>query len=179
LPWGARKHPAADRNFGATEHERITLLLLRGGIEDAEIEEVCIGVIAVDFQNFGDESPARPPFDLHDNIKRISNVRPNGAVRKLDAALQDAARESGDSLFCRARMDCGQGSGMAGIEKLQQIERFTAPDFPKQQPIRPVAERGFEKITDGNGGRTALFTSRFKSDKVFMAQLNLGRVLDE
>jgi hypothetical protein len=41
----------------------------RSDIDGAEIEEVGVGVVAVDFKDFGDETPPRPALDLNDYIQ--------------------------------------------------------------------------------------------------------------
>jgi hypothetical protein len=49
-------------------------LLLGSDVDGAEIEEIGVGVIAVDFEDFGDESAARPSFDVDDDIERVADV---------------------------------------------------------------------------------------------------------
>ena len=61
--------------------------LLRGDIDGAEIEEIGIRVVTVDFEDFGDESAARPSFDVDDDVQRVTDVCFNGAVGQFHAAL--------------------------------------------------------------------------------------------
>src|ERR1700757_579260 len=58
-------------------------------INRAEVEEVGIRIVAVDFEHFGDEASAGPELYLNDHVQRIADVGLDGKVRKLDAGLQD------------------------------------------------------------------------------------------
>jgi hypothetical protein len=57
-------------------------MLLWCDIDSAEIEEVRVRVVAVDFEDFGNESPSRPSFDVNHDVERIADVRLNsvGAI---------------------------------------------------------------------------------------------------
>ncbi len=63
-------------------------------IDRAEVEQVSVGIVAVDFEYFGNETSSGPSLYLDDDIKRIRNVGLDGAVRQLDTALEDAARKT-------------------------------------------------------------------------------------
>ena len=54
-----------------------------------------VGVIAVDFDDLGDETPARPAFEMHDDIYGISDICFDRAVRQIDATLQHTTGEAG------------------------------------------------------------------------------------
>jgi hypothetical protein len=41
---------------------------------EAVVVFIAIGIVAVDFNNFGDEAPARPSLEVHDDIYRIADV---------------------------------------------------------------------------------------------------------
>jgi hypothetical protein len=63
-------------------------------IENAVVEQVGIRVVAVDFEHFGNEAASRPSFHLDNDIKRIGNICLDGAVRKVDPALENTASHS-------------------------------------------------------------------------------------
>jgi hypothetical protein len=44
-------------------------MFLGPDVDRTEIKEIRIRVVAVDFQDFGDESPARSSFDMNDDIE--------------------------------------------------------------------------------------------------------------
>ena len=62
-------------------------MLLWRDIDGAEIEEVRVRVVTIDFEDFGNESPARPSFDMNHDVERIADVGLDGAVRQLNPAL--------------------------------------------------------------------------------------------
>ena len=101
----------------------------RCNIGRTEVEQVGVGIVAVDLKHFGDETATRAALDLQNNIQRISDIGFDGAVWQLDAALQDAAREAGETLLRGTRVDCRDRSGMSGVQELQKVERLAAPDF--------------------------------------------------
>jgi hypothetical protein len=75
-------------------------MFLGGDVDGAEVEKVGVRVVAVDFENFRDESSAGPSLDVDYHVERIGDVRLNRTVRQLDAALLSAlwsARGSDDS----------------------------------------------------------------------------------
>jgi hypothetical protein len=104
-------------------------MLLWRDIDGTEIEQVRIRIVAVDFEDFGNESPARPSFDMNHDVDRIADVRFNGAVRQLNAALQNATREPRQALLGGTGVNRGQRSGVAGVEKLQEVKRLAGTDF--------------------------------------------------
>ena len=81
--------------------------------------------------DFGNESPARPSFDVDDDVERIADVGFNRAVRQFHAALQNAARKPRQSLLRGAGVNSGESSGVPGVEELQEIERFASSNFPE------------------------------------------------
>jgi hypothetical protein len=95
------------------------------------IEQVCVGVVSVDQEDFGNISAPRPPLDLDDHIKRIGNVGLDGPVRELDTTLQDTTRETRETLLCGVCVDGRERAGVPGIEKLQQIESFASANLPE------------------------------------------------
>jgi hypothetical protein len=104
-------------------------VLLGSDIDGGEIEKVCVGIVAVDFKDFGNESSPGPALDLNDNVQRIADVGLDGAVRELDAALQNTTREASETLLGGTRVNGRKRTGVARIEKLQEVEGLPAPDF--------------------------------------------------
>src|SRR5438128_3924123 len=92
--------------------------LLGSDIDGAEIEKIGVRVVAVDFEDFGDESAARPSFDVDDHVERIGDVGLNRAVRQFHSALQNAAREPRQSLLRGTGVDRAQRAGVASVEEL-------------------------------------------------------------
>jgi hypothetical protein len=44
-------------------------VILGADVDRTEIKEIRIRVVAVDFEDFGDESPARSSFDMNNDIE--------------------------------------------------------------------------------------------------------------
>src|SRR6266404_151812 len=104
-------------------------MLLWRDIDSAEIKEVRVRVVAVDFEDFRNKPAARPSFDVNHDVERIADVCLDGTVRQFHAALENAARESCQSLLRGTGMNRGQRAGAAGVQKLQEVERLAGPDF--------------------------------------------------
>jgi len=58
-------------------------LLLGSDVHRAEIEEVRVRVVAVDFQDFGDEPPAGSSFNVNDDVEGIGDVCLNRTKAKV------------------------------------------------------------------------------------------------
>ncbi len=61
-------------------------MFLGSDVDGAEVEKVGVGIVAVDFEDFGNESPARPSLDVNDDVERIGDVRLNRTVRQFNPA---------------------------------------------------------------------------------------------
>ena len=81
-------------------------VFLGGDVDGAEVEKVGVGIVTVDFENFRDESPARPSLDVDYNVERIGDVRLNRTVRQLDAALQNTTGKPSQALLGGTRVNC-------------------------------------------------------------------------
>ena len=76
-------------------------------------------------------------------------------------------------------MDRTPRSGVARIQELEQVERLTSPNFPEQNTIGAMPQRGFEKIANGYSGYSALLTARFEPNKIRLGKLYLRGVFDQ
>src|SRR5712671_2307649 len=76
---------------------------------------ILVGIVALDFHDFGDEAPAGAAFEMHDDVERIADVGLNGAVREVHAALQDAAGESRETLPRGGGVNGGKTAGVSGV----------------------------------------------------------------
>jgi hypothetical protein len=93
---------------------------------EAVVVFIPVGIVAVDFHDFGDETPARAAFKVHDDIHGIADIGLDGAIRQVHAALQNATREAGKALPGGSSMYGGKTPGVSGVEKLQEIEGLAA-----------------------------------------------------
>ena len=67
--------------------KRRSCVFLGSDVDGAEVEKIRVRVVAVDFENFRDESSARPSLYVDDDVERIGDVRLNRTVGQLNPAL--------------------------------------------------------------------------------------------
>jgi len=90
---------------------------------------IAIGIVAVDFHDFGNEAATRPPLKVHDDIHGITDIRFNRAERQIHAALQHTTCEPGQGLLRRSGMNRGETPRVSRVEKLEKIERLASANF--------------------------------------------------
>ena len=90
-------------------------MILLGHKHRAIVEEVCVGVVSIDKEDFGNVSAARPTLDLNDDIEGVGNVGLDGPIGELDPALQDTTGEAREALLRRVCMDGGQRARMTSV----------------------------------------------------------------
>ena len=69
---------------------------------EAVVVFIPVGIVAVDFHDFGYEPPAGATFQVHDDVYGVTDVCLDRAIRQIHAALQYATRESSKALSCRS-----------------------------------------------------------------------------
>src|ERR1700722_13107047 len=94
---------------------RSSWMLLLGHEHRAIVEQVRVGIVPVDKEDFGNVSASGPTLDLNDDIERIGNVGLDGPIRELDSALQDTAGEAREALLRGVCMDGGQRARMPRV----------------------------------------------------------------
>jgi hypothetical protein len=147
-------------------------------IDCAEFVFVGVGVIPMDFEHLRNKAPTGSPFELHYNVKRIADIALDGPIREFNPTLEDAARKPSETLLGRRCMDGRETARVTGIEKLQEIKSFAATYLTKDDPIRAVAEGCLQQVADAHCRKAVLWLARLKTDKIVLAHLNFGRVLD-
>ena len=90
---------------------------------------IAIGIVAVDFHDFGNEAPTGPTFEVHDDIHGITDICFDCTIRQVNPALEDAACESSKSLLRRSCMNGGKTAGVSCVQKLQEIEGLPSTDL--------------------------------------------------
>jgi hypothetical protein len=56
-------------------------LFSRRDVNRTEVEEIGIGIVAVDFEDLGNETATGTALDLNHDVERIADVRLDGGVR--------------------------------------------------------------------------------------------------
>ena len=111
---------------------------------EAALVFIPVGVVAVDFHDFGNEAPSGPPLQMHNDVYGVADVCLDRAIRQVDAALEDATGESSKALLCGGGMDGRKAARMSRVEELQEIEGFSSSYFTQDDSVRPVTKGGFE-----------------------------------
>ena len=104
---------------------------------------------------------------------------PHRLIRQLDAALHDARREPRQRLLRRVRVNRRQRARVAGVQRLQQVERFPAAHLADDDAVRSMPQRRPEQVANRHGRQTRLLASRLEPDQVRPVDLQLRRVLDQ
>jgi hypothetical protein len=115
-------------------------------VDHAVVEKIGVGVVAVDFEDFRDIAASRPAIDLNHDMEGVADIALDGAVGQLDAALEDTAREPGETLSGRVGVNGGQCPRVTRIEKLQKIKRLAAANLPE---LRDGYACGWCELKDG------------------------------
>src|SRR5690242_10151238 len=115
------------------------VLLLRQE-HGAVVEQVGIGVVSVDEENFGNVSASRSALEMDNDIERIGDVGFNRAIGEVHAALQNATGEPRQPLLSRVCVNRAKRSGVSGVQELQEIEGLAATDLPENDAVGAVAE---------------------------------------
>lgn len=114
--------------------------------DEAVVVFVAIGIVSVDLYDFGDKTPTRAAFKVYDHVHRIADVGFNRTVGQVHAALQNAANESGETLFCGCGVDGRKTARVPGVEKLQEIEGLAGSNFTE---LRDGYACGWCELKDG------------------------------
>ena len=76
-------------------------------------------------------------------------------------------------------MDRGQRPGMAGVQRLQQIERFAAAHLADDDAVGAMPQGRAEQLPNGDGWQPNLLTTSLEPHQVRPINLEFRRVLDE
>jgi hypothetical protein len=115
---------------------------------------------------------------LHYNVERIADIALDRPIREFDSTLKDATRKPGEALLGRCRVDCRETPRVTCIEKLQEIERLTAPYLTENDPVRAVSEGGFQQVTDAHSRQSVLGLPGLKTNQIVLIHLNFRCVFD-
>ena len=134
--------------------------------------------------DFGDPPTSAVTRHVHHEVHRQRDGLANALVGKAHVGRQDAVGQARQCLFGGVRVDGGQTAQVAGVERLQQVERFAAAHLTHQDPIGPVPQGGAHEIGDGDGREGRLLTerslraTRLEPNQVRLVQVNLRGLLD-
>ncbi|MGH9494857.1 MAG: hypothetical protein ACRD3B_07665, partial [Candidatus Sulfotelmatobacter sp.] len=87
-------------------------------IDCAVIEEVGVGIVAVEFEYFGNEPPAWPALDLDDDVERVRNIRLDGVSAIYDKSFSEIC-----SYFGLRIGDLGRDRASMGVPRTHLVDR--------------------------------------------------------
>ena len=140
---------------------------------------VALRVVVPDVNEFLHDAPALSSGQVQHEIDRVGNLVAHGLIRQLDGALNDARRQASQRLFRRVRVNRGQRPGVAGVQRLQQVERFPAAHLANNDPVRPMSQRRAKQLANRHGRQAGLLPAGLKPDEVGAINLKFRGVLDE
>src|SRR5882762_8127978 len=76
----ARRAPWLQKSLGRSRWLRLR-------IHHAIVEKIRVRIVVVDLHYFRNEAPARPPFNVNNDVERIADIGLDGAVGQLYPAL--------------------------------------------------------------------------------------------
>src|SRR5437588_6279498 len=137
-------------------------------------------VIADDLGDLGHLAIAlRPPHMVQDQVDRTADLSANGIQREVDCCRQDHGLEPSQRVLGRVGMDGGHASVMAGIHRLQDLQRLRPTCLADEDPIGPQAKAVSKQLSNVQLA-AALDVRRpvLEAHHVRVLELELGRVLD-
>ena len=135
---------------------------------------------ADDLGHVGDAPAAvLQPALVHDQVDRARDLLPDGAHRQVEAGHQHHRLQAGERVTGRVGVDGGERAVVAGVHRLQHVERLATADLTDHDPVRPHPQRVADQVADGDLA-LALEVGRpvLQPQPVRLAELQLGGVLD-
>src|SRR6185437_5196225 len=84
-----------------------------------EVVPIVLGVVAANFENFGDESLPWPALQLNEYVQGIGDIALDRAIRQFDSALENTTCETREGLCGGTRVDSRKRSRMACVKQLE------------------------------------------------------------
>jgi hypothetical protein len=109
----------------------------------------------------------------------------DAAVWQTDVRGQHAMGEPRQRLLSRVRVDRAEASEVAGIERLQQVERLGTTHLSDEDSIGPVTEGRPQQVGNRDGRQGRLVTQRrlraprFEAHPIWLVDCDLGCFLDQ
>jgi hypothetical protein len=150
-------------------------------VEDVDVlEGDDVALHAGDLGDVGDPAGAVPQARLvHDELDAGGDLLADGPHRQVDAGHQHHGLEPGEGVARRVRVHGRDGPVVAGVHRLEHVERLAAADLTDDDAVGPHAQRVADEVADRDLA-PALDVRRavLEADDVGLLELELGRVLD-
>ena len=83
---------------------------------------------------------------MNQQVDRQRDSFANAVMRQPDTRGQHAMGQAHQCLLWRIGVDGAQAPEVARVQGLEQVERFGPADFPDENAIGPMPERGSQQI---------------------------------
>ena len=156
----------------------------RAELGDARDEEILErDDVALHAGDLGDLSDAPravdEPRDVDEQVEAACDLLADRLDRQLDAGHQHEHLEPVQRVTRRVRVDRRERSVVAGVHRLEHVERLGAADLADDDPVGPHAERVANEVADADLALALdVRRTRLERDDVPLVQPKLGRVLD-
>ena len=119
------------------------------------------------------------PLDLHDQVDGRGDLLADRPQRQVHAGHQHQRLQPGDAVARRVGVQGGERAVVAGVHRLQHVERLAAAALADDDPVGPHAQGVAHQVADGDLARALdVGRPRLQRDDVLLLELQLGRVLD-
>ena len=116
---------------------------------------------------------------MDEQVEAARDLLADRLDRQLDARHQHEHLEPVQRVARRVRVDRGERSVVAGVHRLEHVERLGAADLADDDPVGPHAERVADEVADAHLALALdVRRPRLERDDVPLQQPELGRVLD-
>lgn len=113
-------------------------------------------VISCNGHDFRHSTAASNAIDVDDDVNGQGDRFTCALVWKPDVGRQDAVRQAHECLLGGVRMDRAERALMAGVQRLEQVERLRTADFTHEDAIGAVPERRAQQVGNGHCGERSL-----------------------
>ena len=154
-------------------------LLGRPGDEDV-LERDHVGLHSEHLGDVADPSRAVDEArDLHEEVEGAGHLLADRAQRQVDARREHEGLEAAERVARRVRVDRRQRALVAGVHRLEHVQRLGATDLADDDPVGAHSQGVADELADAHLS-LALDVGRagLEREDVILLKLELGRILD-
>jgi len=117
---------------------------------------------------------------VHHHVDGRGHLRAQRGERDVDAAQQRAGLDARQAVERTVGVDGGHAARVAGVERLQQVERLAAADFADDEAVRTQPQRRVDQVADRHFALAVLVRlARFEADRVALLELQFAGVFND
>ena len=116
---------------------------------------------------------------MNDEVERARDLLADRAHRQVEARHQHHRLDARERVALAVGVDGRQRAVVAGVHRLQHVERLGAAALADDDPVGPHAQRVAEEVADADlAGALDVGRPRLEAHDVRLVEQQLGRVLD-